>query len=61
LNQPGYKLVDPLGIPGKNNWNVIHNFVPWIWADGGELLSPDRKKLSLIQKKLYKVYFFILV
>ena len=35
------KKIEPLGITGKNDWNVIHNLVPWIWAGGGELLSGD--------------------
>jgi multiple sugar transport system substrate-binding protein len=58
LNQPGYKLVDPLGIPGKNDWNVIHNFVPWIWAAGGELLSPDRKKAIFNSKEALQGILF---
>lgn len=33
--------VYPLGVPGKNDWNVVHNITPWIWAAGGDLLSPD--------------------
>ena len=35
------KKIVPLGITGKNDWNVIHNLVPWIWSAGGELLSAD--------------------
>lgn len=38
----GIKVV-PLGIPGKNDWNVIHNISPWIWGAGGDFLSKDRK------------------
>lgn len=33
--------VSPLGVPGKNDWNVIHNVAPWIWAAGGDMVSPD--------------------
>lgn len=33
--------VEPLGYPGKNDWNVIHNLAPWIWGAGGAFLSPD--------------------
>jgi len=33
----------PLGISGKNDWNVIHNLAPWIWMAGGDFLAPDRK------------------
>lgn len=39
--------VYPLGIPGKNDWNVIHNIAPWIWGAGGEFLSKDRKKATI--------------
>ncbi|MEK7376789.1 MAG: extracellular solute-binding protein, partial [Candidatus Margulisiibacteriota bacterium] len=38
----GVKVV-PLGIPGKNDWNVIHNIAPWIWGAGGDFLSKDRR------------------
>jgi multiple sugar transport system substrate-binding protein len=41
------KNVAPLGIPGKNDWNVIHNFAPWIWAGGGDFLNPDLKTSAL--------------
>lgn len=44
LKKPGSKKVFPLGIPGKNDWNVVHNFAPWIWSAGGEWLSKDRTK-----------------
>ncbi|MCU0641075.1 MAG: extracellular solute-binding protein [Candidatus Margulisbacteria bacterium] len=33
----------PLGVSGKNDWNVIHNLAPWIWMAGGDFLSADRK------------------
>ncbi|MBN3033487.1 MAG: sugar ABC transporter substrate-binding protein [Candidatus Saganbacteria bacterium] len=33
----------PLGIAGKNDWNVIHSLAPWIWMAGGDFLSADRK------------------
>ena len=31
----------PLGVPGRNDWNVVHNVTPWIWAAGGTILSDD--------------------
>ncbi len=37
----------PLGIAGKNDWNVIHSLAPWIWMAGGDFLSPDRKTCVL--------------
>ncbi len=30
----------PIGFPGKNDWNVLHNFAPWVWGAGGEMLNP---------------------
>lgn len=35
------KKITPLGMPGKNDWNVIHNFAPWIWGTGGEFIAED--------------------
>lgn len=35
--------VQPLGMPGKNDWNVIHNFAPWIWGAGGDFIAADNK------------------
>jgi multiple sugar transport system substrate-binding protein len=39
--------VAPIGISGKNDWNVIHSLAPWIWMAGGDFLSADRKKCIL--------------
>ena len=41
------KKIQPLGITGKNDWNVIHNLAPWIWAGGGEFLSKDLKTSNI--------------
>lgn len=41
------KNIAPLGITGKNDWNVIHNIAPWIWAAGGDFLSKDNKTSAL--------------
>lgn len=35
--------VTPLVMPGKNDWNVIHNFAPWIWGAGGDFIAEDNK------------------
>lgn len=52
--------VSALGIPGKNDWNVIHNIAPWIWGAGGDFLSKDRKSSAInseaaIQGVLYYI------
>jgi multiple sugar transport system substrate-binding protein len=31
--------VYPYGIPGKYDWNVLHNFSPWIWSQGGDYIT----------------------
>ena len=41
------KKVAPLGITGKNDWNVVHNLAPWIWAGGGQFLTDDNKNANL--------------
>ncbi|MFQ5614447.1 MAG: sugar ABC transporter substrate-binding protein [Anaerolineae bacterium] len=30
----------PIAFPGKNDWNVLHNFAPWVWEAGGDMLNP---------------------
>ena len=27
--------------PGKNDWNIPHNFAPWIWSNGGSFIKKD--------------------
>jgi multiple sugar transport system substrate-binding protein len=52
--------IAPLGISGKNDWNVIHNLAPWIWSSGGDFLSADAKKSVLDSKEnLDAVLFYI--
>ena len=41
----GVKL-PALGMPGKNDWNVLHNFTPWIYGAGGEFISEDGKEVK---------------
>jgi multiple sugar transport system substrate-binding protein len=40
-------IVAPVGFPGKNDWNVVHNFAPWIWGTGGDFLDPTGTKCTL--------------
>jgi len=53
----------PLGIAGKNDWNVIHSLAPWIWMAGGDFLSADRKKCILDSEEALKglLYYISLV
>ena len=45
------KEVIPFGMPGKNDWNVVHNFAPWIWGAGGEFVSEDGKTSEINSKE----------
>jgi len=27
--------------PGKNDWNIPHNFAPWIWSNGGSFIKKN--------------------
>lgn len=27
--------------PGKSDWNITHNFAPWIWSNGGSFVKKD--------------------
>lgn len=44
------RKVFPLGISGKNDWNVVHNLAPWIWGAGGFFLADDFKSGRLSSK-----------
>jgi multiple sugar transport system substrate-binding protein len=55
-NQP----MAPLGISGKNDWNVIHSLAPWIWMAGGDFLSADRKRCVLDSDEAVKGLMFYL-
>jgi multiple sugar transport system substrate-binding protein len=55
--------VSPLGISGKNDWNVIHNLSPWIWGAGGDFIAADRKRSIINSKETLKgiTYYIDLV
>ncbi|MGB9679134.1 MAG: sugar ABC transporter substrate-binding protein [Thermoanaerobacteraceae bacterium] len=54
------KKVAAIGFPGKNDWNVIHNFAPWIWGAGGDFLTPDDQKAAFnSQAALDGINFYI--
>jgi multiple sugar transport system substrate-binding protein len=50
--------VAPLGISGKNDWNVIHSLSPWIWGAGGNFFSKDNKASTLDSSAVLKGVFF---
>jgi multiple sugar transport system substrate-binding protein len=57
------QAVAPLGISGKNDWNVIHSLAPFIWMAGGDFLSPDRKTCVLDSPEVFDgiAYYISLV
>ena len=46
--------VPALGMPGKNDWNVIHNYAPWIWGAGGDFIAEDNKTSIINSDKAYE-------
>ncbi len=48
----------PLGMPGKNDWNVVHNLAPWIWGAGGDFLAADLKSSVLDKPEALEGVFF---
>lgn len=30
--------ISPFGFPGKSDWNIPHNFAPWIWSENGDFV-----------------------
>lgn len=36
--------VAPYGFPGKSDWNIPHNFAPWIWSEGGDFIKKENGK-----------------
>jgi multiple sugar transport system substrate-binding protein len=54
------ELVAPIGFPGKNDWNVVHNFAPWIWSAGGDFLNPMGDKCTLNSPESMKGILFYL-
>lgn len=53
-------VVAPLGYPGKNDWNVIHNFAPWIWGAGGDFLDSTATRSAIGSPESVKGILFYL-
>ena len=40
--------------PGKSDWNIPHNFAPWIWSNGGSFIKKDENgkwKANILSKE----------
>lgn len=48
------KEIMPLVMPGKNDWNVIHNFAPWVWGAGGDFIAADNKTSIINTPEAYE-------
>ncbi|MDR2580581.1 MAG: extracellular solute-binding protein [Fibromonadaceae bacterium] len=44
------RIVSPMGYPAKNDWNVVHNFAPWIFSAGGSFLTEDLLSSNLLNE-----------
>lgn len=45
------KKLPALGMPGKNDWNVIHNYSIWVYGAGGDFVSEDGTKATFSSDK----------
>lgn len=43
LQRPDGAKVRAFEFPGKSDWNIPHNFAPWVWSFGGSFLKKDEK------------------
>lgn len=34
-------LIHGYAFPGKSDWNIPHNFAPWVWSNGGSFIKKD--------------------
>ncbi|NLB62569.1 MAG: extracellular solute-binding protein [Fibrobacter sp.] len=34
-------IIYPFAFPGKSDWNIPHNFAPWIWSQGGDFIVKE--------------------
>jgi multiple sugar transport system substrate-binding protein len=53
-------VVAPFGYPAKGDWNVIHNFAPWIWGAGGSFLDSTATHSNLANPKTIEGITFYL-
>lgn len=46
----------PFAFPGKSDWNIPHNFAPWIWSQGGDFIVKENEqwKSNLLNPKTIK-------
>jgi multiple sugar transport system substrate-binding protein len=42
----GSATLYPFAFPGKRDWNLPHNFAPWIWSQGGDFIGKSQGRWS---------------
>ncbi len=48
MKEAGVGMVKaPFAVTGKQDWNVVHNPMPFVWGAGGDILSADGSKAVL--------------
>jgi multiple sugar transport system substrate-binding protein len=56
----GEKIIEVLGVSGQKDALLLHNISPWIWAAGGDFLTPDTKKSAFNSREtLNGIEFYI--
>jgi multiple sugar transport system substrate-binding protein len=54
------KTVSPMEYPAKNDWNIVHNFAPWIFSAGGSFLTEDLSASNLMDENtLDGIHFYL--
>ena len=38
--------IQPYAFPGRNDWNIPHNFAPWVWSNGGAFIKKSASGYS---------------
>lgn len=39
MQLPDGTPIEAFAFPGKSDWNIPHNFAPWIWSEGGDFIK----------------------
>jgi multiple sugar transport system substrate-binding protein len=56
----GRSIVSPMAFPAKNDWNIVHNFAPWIFSADGSFLNEDLTRSNLLNSNtLDGIYFYL--
>lgn len=41
----------PFSLSGQKESILIHDLAPWIWGEGGDIFSPDAKRVTLMDRR----------